>query len=142
MREFLRMLLYRPLIADPGLSFLVISFDRVLLAVLALHMVYRLTQSAAVLLPPPFVPGNIFYWLRWWWLLLNREHRSFKLGGFLIALMFVLSVFAGQAGDLSTINVYFLVLHIGLGLILFGILRWARLQRLVRIPFSHIEETT
>jgi len=51
MRELLQALLYTPLIADPGLSYLVISFDRVVLAVLALHMVVRLAQSAAVLLP-------------------------------------------------------------------------------------------
>jgi len=132
MRELLQALLYTPLIADPGLSYLVISFDRVVLAVLALHMVVRLAQSAAVLLPPPLVPGNIAYWLRWWWLLLSREHRSLKLGGFLIALMFVLAVLAGQAGSLTTINLYFLVLQVGLGLILFGIIRWARRQRLAQ----------
>jgi len=46
--------------------------------------------------------------------------------------MFVLAVLAGQAGSLTTINLYFLVLQVGLGLILFGIIRWARRQRLAQ----------
>lgn len=108
------------IIADPHVSYLVMSVARILIAWTALLLLRSLSRYVSAALPTPHTLENAAYWLRWWLWLRLREFALLKVGAVSVAVLLLLQIPAGVASPLASTTPYLLLIYAGWILALIG----------------------
>ena len=113
----------------PSDGFLLFTFDRVMLVFLTVLIVVRVVQAGLVLMPRPHALPNVWYWVRWWLLLHVVSDFFIKLGGLIVAVLFLVQVVIGSSGDFTVLTWYLFGQHVGAALIFYGVALMAKRLR-------------
>lgn len=112
------------LVADPVISYLIVSSIRILLAINALWLLRALVRYGQVAVLGPLNVANLLYTVRWWLALQWRVERLLKGGAACLAAALVGQVVAGVAGKLAAVTPATLLTQLGLLLMFVGMARF------------------